>query len=157
MRLLREQRRDQRVGDRFERAVGEREDERAEVQEQVGGVLRLSLGRGKRDEGRQHVEQERGDDQLAVADLVDDDAADDDAEAEAGETGAADGAELRAGEAEVGGPVGQDAAADGEADAGGENGQEAGPQQALGVRRDGFVPHSSIAHSLVLGQSGLTV
>ena len=42
------------------------------------------------------MEQERRDDQLAVADLVDDDAADDDAEAEPGETGAADGAELRA-------------------------------------------------------------
>ena len=99
----------------------------------------LPVGRGKRDERRQHVEQERGDDQLAVADLVDDDAADDDAEAEAGEAGAADGAELRAGEAEFGGPVGEDAAADAEADAGGENGQEAGPQQALGVRRDAFV------------------
>ena len=83
------------------------------------------------------MKQERRDDQLAVADLVDDDAADDDAEAEAGEAGAADGAELRAGEAEVRCPVGQDAAADAEADARGENGQEAGPQQPLGVRRDG--------------------
>ena len=105
-----------------------------EIQEQVRGVLRLSFRRGEGDEGGQDVEQERGDDQLAVADPVDDDAADDDAEAEAGETGAADGAELRAGEAEVSGPVGQDAAADAEADAGGQNGQEAGPEQALGVR-----------------------
>ena len=65
--------------------------------------------------------------ELAVADLVHDDAADDDAEAEAGEPGAADVAELRTGEAELGRPVGKDAAADAEADAGGENGQEAGP------------------------------
>ena len=108
-----------------------------EVEEQVRRGLRLARGRAERDEGRQHVEQERRNDQLAVADLVDDDAADDDAEAEAGEAGAADGAELRAGEAEVSAPVGQDAAADAEADAGGENGQEAGPEQALGVRRDG--------------------
>ena len=94
------------------------------------------------------MEQEGGDDQLAVADPVDDDAADDDAEAEAGEPGAADGAELRAGEAELGGPVGQDAAADGEADAGGENGQEAGPQQALGVRRNSFIASFYIVHSV---------
>ncbi len=80
------------------------------------------------------MQQEGRDDQLAVADLVDDHAADDDAEAEAGETGAADGAELRAGEAELRGPVGQDAAADGEADARREDGHEAGPQEPLGVR-----------------------
>ena len=93
------------------------------------------------------MEQERGDDQLAVADPVDDDAADDDAETEAGETGAADGAELRAGEPEVSGPVGQDAAANAEPDAGGQNGQEAGPEQAGGIRRDWFVAHSSIGHA----------
>ena len=125
--VAREQRGDERVGDRFERAVRQREDERADVEEQVGGVLRLALGRGKGDERRQHVEQERGHDQLAVADLVDDDAADDDAEAEAGEAGAADGAELRAGEAEIGGPVRQDAAADAGADGGGENGERSPP------------------------------
>ena len=148
--VVREERGDERVGHGFERAVGQGEDERAQVEKHVGGVLRLSLGRRKRDEGRQHVEQERRDDQLAVADLVDDDAADDDAEAEAGETGAADGAELRAGEAEVSGPVGQDAAADAEADAGGENGQEAGPQQALGVRCGDFGAYSRIAHGCPL-------
>ena len=112
------------------------EQERAEVEEHVGRRLRLSRGRAERDERRQHVEQERGDDQLAVADLVDHDAADDDAEAEAGEAGAADVAELRAGEAEFRGPIGEDAAADAEADARGENGHEACPQQALGVWRD---------------------
>ena len=132
--VVREERRDERVGHRFERAVRQREDERSQVEEHVRRVLRLSLGRGKGDEGREHVEQERGDDQLAVADLVDDEAADDDAETEAGEPRAADGAELRAGETELCGPVGQDAAANGEADAGGENGQEACPEQALGVR-----------------------
>ena len=110
-----------------------------QIQEHVGRRLRLPVGRGERDERREHVEHEGRDDQLAVADLVHDHAADDDAEAEAGEAGAADGAELRAGEAEFGGPVVEDAAADREADAGGENGHEAGPQQALGVRRDAFV------------------
>ena len=132
-----EKRRNERIGDGFERAVGQRENECADIEKQVRGGLRLSLGRAKGDEGRQHVKQKRGYDQLAIADLVDDDAADDDAEAEAGKAGAADGAELRAGEAEVGCPVGKDAASDAEADAGGENGQKTGPQQALGVRCDG--------------------
>ena len=122
-----EERGDQRVGHRFERAIGQRENECADVQKHVRGGLGLAPGRGKRDEGREHMEQERRHDQLAVADLVDDHAADDDAEAEARETGAADGAELRTGEAEFGGPIGKDAAADPEADAGGQNGQEAGP------------------------------
>ena len=145
-----EERGDERVGHRFERAVGQGEHERPDIQEHVRGSLRLSLGCGKGDEGRQHVEQKRRHDQLAVADLVHDHAADDDAEAEAGETGSADGAELRTSEAEIGGPVGKNAAADGEADAGGENGQEAGPEQSLGVGRDAFVAHKCIAHSFLL-------
>ena len=94
------------------------------------------------------MEQERGDDQLAVADPIDDDAADDDAETEAGEPRAADRAELRAGEPEVSRPVGEDAAANAEPDAGGENGQEPGPEQAGGVRRDWFVAHRSIGHAV---------
>ena len=88
--------------------------------------------------------------ELAVADLVHDEPADDDAEAETGEPGAADGAELRAGEAEFGGPVRQDAAADAEADARRENGQEAGPQQPLGVRCDGVGAYSRSAHGCPL-------
>ena len=125
--VLREQRGDERVRDRLERAVRQGKDERADVEIQVCGRLRLPFGRGKGDEGRQHVEREGGDDQFAVADFVDDDAADDDAEAETGEAGAADGAKLRTGEAEVGGPVRQDAAANAGADAGRKNCQEAGP------------------------------
>ena len=74
------------------------------------------------------MEQKRRDDQLAVADLVDDHAADDDAETETGEPRAADGAELRPGEAEFRRPVGKDAATNPKADARGENGQEAGPE-----------------------------
>ena len=83
MRLVGKQRGDERIGHRFERAVRDGEDEHAPVQEVVGRHLVL-IGRGaERDERRQGVERERGDDQLAVADLVDDEAADDDAEAEA--------------------------------------------------------------------------
>ena len=68
-----EERGDERVGHGLERAVGQRENERAQVEKHVRRVLGLALGRRKRDEGRQHMEQERRDDQLAVADLVDDD------------------------------------------------------------------------------------
>ena len=45
-------------------------------------------------------------------------------------SGAADGAELRASEAEFLAPVVKNAAADGEAHAGGENGHESSPEEA---------------------------
>jgi hypothetical protein len=143
--VLGEQRGDERIGHGFESSVGQGKDEGPDIQEHVGGGLGLAFGRGKSDERRQHMEQEGRDDQLAVADLVHDHAADDDAKTESGEAGPADGPELRAGEAEVGGPVGQDSAADAEADAGGENGQKAGPKKPFCVRGDARI--SSIAHS----------
>ena len=99
------------------------------------------------------MKQKGGDDEFSVADAVDDHAADDDAETEAGETGAADGAELRAREPEVSGPAGQDAAANAEPDAGGQNGQKAGPQETLGVRRDCLVGDRWIRHGCVVGDS----
>ena len=74
------------------------------------------------------MEQERRDDQLSVADLVDDYAADDDAEAETGEPGAADGTELRPRETEFGRPVSKNAAPDSKTNAGREDGQEARPE-----------------------------
>ena len=67
-------------------------------------------------------------DELAVAELVHEHAADDDAEAEAGEAGAADRAELGAGEVVFGRPGAEDAATEGEADAGCEDSHEAGPE-----------------------------
>ena len=101
--------------------------------------MRLTLGRGERDQCRQHVEEEGSGDQFPVADLIHDDAADDDAEAEAGEARAADRSELCAGESEVSSPVRQDASADAEADAGGEDGEEACPEKPFGVRDDAWV------------------
>ena len=100
----------------------------------------------KGDDRGEDVQHKRGDDQFAVADLVRDDAADDDAEAEAGEAGAADVAELRRREAELAAPVGENAAANGEADAGGKNGHETGQEQAFGVGRDSFVAGLNITH-----------
>ena len=90
----------------------------SQVEEHVGGLLGLAFAGTKGDERRKNVEEEGREDQLAVADLVHHHAADDDAEAESGESGTADGSQLRAGETEVGRPVGKDAATDTEADTG---------------------------------------
>ncbi|PAZ03463.1 MAG: hypothetical protein CAK89_01210 [Opitutia bacterium AMD-G3] len=76
-------------------------------------------------------------DELAVADLVDDHAADDDAEAEAREAGAADGTELGGVEAVFGRPGAEDAATEGEAYARSKDGHEACPKEALRVGYNG--------------------
>lgn len=125
MRCLGKDRGDERVGHGFEGAVRVGEDEHAPVEEAVG-VLRVGSAEGH--EGREDVTQEREGDELTVADLVDDHAADDDAEAEARETGAADRAKLRGGEAVFGRPGAEDTATEGEADASGKDSHEAGPE-----------------------------
>ena len=76
-----------------------------------------------------------GADELAVAEFINHDAADDDAKAESGEASASNVTELSTGEAELGRPVGEDASANTEADAGGEDGEEAGPEEPLSVWR----------------------
>src|SRR5262249_49884214 len=104
---------------------------------------------GQRREGydrRKYVEQEGGDNQLPVADLVADDASDNDAEAKPGEPRPGDGPQLEGREPEFSAPVGQDGAADGEPDPGGENGQDPRPQQALGVWRNGYVADFIVLH-----------
>ena len=127
---------DEGVGDGFEGAVGVSEDEHAPEQEVVG-VVRGAGHEG--DDGGEDVADEGEGDEFAVADFVDDEAAEDDAEAEAGEACAANGAELSAGEAVFFGPVVKDASADGEADAGCEDGHETRPEEAASVGCDTFV------------------
>jgi hypothetical protein len=73
------------------------------------------------------MQGEGGEDELAVAELVDEHAADHDAEAEAGEAGSSDRTELRARESEVGGPRPEDPSSDSESDSGCEDGGESGP------------------------------
>ena len=68
------------------------------------------------------------DDQFAVADLVHDDAANDDAKAEASEARSADSTELSGSEAELLAPVVKDAATDGKAYASSKDGHEASPE-----------------------------
>src|SRR2546422_11529521 len=96
--VLWKERRDERIGHRFESSVRECENEHAAEQEVVSELLRgwaaITRYCGKGYDRRQNVQNERGNHQLAVADLIADHASDDDAEAEAGEAGAADGAEL---------------------------------------------------------------
>ncbi len=140
--VLGEERRDQRVGHGLERAVRVGEDEHAPVQARVGA--RSAGGEGHH--GREHVQRERGDDQLAVADLVAHDAADDDTEAEARETRTGKGAELPGREAILRAPVVENPAADGDTDAGGEDRHEAGPQQTFRVRNNRFVADLGVAH-----------
>ena len=141
--VVRKERGDQRVRDSFEDAVSEGEDEHAAEEAVVGqGFGRFTTvtrHSGERDDGREDVQQECGDDQFAVANLVADDAAEDDAEAEAGQPRATNHTKLGTGEAEFFAPVVKDTAADGKADTGGENRHEAGPQEAFGVGRDGLV------------------
>jgi hypothetical protein len=91
------------------------------------------------------MQRKRCDDEFAVADLVANQTADDDAETESGEPSTADQADLRGGEAELACPVIEDAAADAEAHAGGEYGHEARPQQPLGVGCDGLVTDLNVA------------
>lgn len=79
------------------------------------------------------MQEERGANEFAITNLVGNDAADNDAEAETGQARAADLAELRAGEAVFGAPVSKDTAANGEADAGGKNGHETGPKEPLAM------------------------
>ena len=123
--VLREQRGNQRIGNGFKGAVSHGEDEGAPEEETERVVW---IGRAKGHQSGDHMQNEGGDDELAVADLVRHDTADDDAKAEACETGTPDGAELAGCESILMPPVSKDAATDGKADASGENGHEAGPE-----------------------------
>jgi hypothetical protein len=71
-------------------------------------------------------------------------AADDDSEAETGESGATDVTQLGSGETEIGRPIGQDATADTEADAGRQDRHEACKQQPFCI--GGYALVTSIAH-----------
>jgi hypothetical protein len=115
---------DQRVGHGFQGAVRVSEDEHAPEQEVIG-VLRRAGHEG--DHSGEDVAEQGKANQFAVADFIDDQAAEDDAEAESGETGTANGSELSPSEAVLAGPVVKDASANREADPGCEDGHEAGP------------------------------
>jgi hypothetical protein len=134
--LAREEGRDHRIDDDFAGAVADGEQEHGDVQVPVA---RLSAERGVDLAGRQleqrgeDVHQEREGHELAVADAIGDERAENDDDAEASQAAADDFAQLGHSEAEFVGPVDQDAAAHREADARGEDRKEACPEQALGI------------------------
>ena len=108
--VAREESGDQGIGNGFECAIRHRKNERAPIEELVGGGSPGHPARGgKGHKGREEMEHKGGDDELPVAEFVADDAADDDAKTKAGEPGAGDVAEFLAGEAKFGCPVGEDA------------------------------------------------
>ena len=141
--VLREERRHERIRHGFQRPVGKGKNKHADGQHLIG--VRRGV-RHERDHRRQHVQRKSRDHQLAVADFVADDSADNNTEAKAGESGAADGAQLRGGEAKLGAPVVENTAADAEAHAGGEDGHKAGPKEAFGVGRDALIADVFVAH-----------
>src|SRR5436190_9583980 len=119
------------ISHRFQRSVGDGENERPPGEQLPYCFFTHAWSRGKRHDCRKHVQDEGRDDQLAVADFVADDSADDDAEAETSESHSADVAEVLAGETEFGGPIVKESSANREPNARGENGHKAAPEQAI--------------------------
>ena len=70
--IIREERRDKRVGDRLKHTVRNREGERPPEKELESGVLRLSADGAEGDEGGKDVKKERGKNQLPVTKFIDD-------------------------------------------------------------------------------------
>jgi len=96
------------------------------------------------------VETERGHDKFTVADLVRDDAANDDAEAKTGEPCPVYKADLKSRKAELGSPDFENPAANRQADARSQYGGEPGPKEPLGIRCDGFIAYFDIVHRYVV-------
>src|SRR5713226_5660281 len=145
--IIRKQRRDERVRHGLKRAVGQAENERAHVKQDVSGILRHPGGGAESDEGGKQVEGEGGDDEFTVADLVAQQSANDDAETEAGKASPVDIAQLGGGEPEITAPVREDAAANSEANARRQDGGKAGPEEAFCVWCNTVA--GSVTHSFV--------
>src|SRR5436305_1199175 len=90
------------------------------------------------------MEKKGGDDQFAVANLVGDDAANNDAKAETRKTGAVDVTQLLTGKTELSPPVGKDAAANRGAHPRRKDRRKAAVQKPLGIRCNSV--SSSVAH-----------
>ncbi len=115
--VVRVDRRGHGVDDRLDRAVAEREDERADVEQREaellagrdrfgGGALRGERERrGHRHDRRHHVQRERDRHGHAVADPVDDQAEQDDRDREREQPGAEQVADLLLAQVEVDAPV----------------------------------------------------
>src|SRR5947209_6125262 len=145
--IIREQSGDQWVGNRFEGAVRDGEDESPQIEQHVGRVLGHSGRRAEGDEGGQKMEAKGGNDQFAITDLVAEQATDDDAEAKSSEAGSIDVSQLSGGEPKVGSPIGEDAPSNAEPDSRGQNGSEASPEEPFCVWCNSV--GASVTHSFV--------
>ena len=130
----REQRGRQRVDDGLAGAVGQRENEAAQVEAPVSRFLVAAdgkvHGRGRQgDDGRQDVEREGDGHDAAVTPLIHHEAEGDDRDGEAPQAGPGDLAQLELREAVLLPPGAEETAADGEADAAGDQRQEAGVEE----------------------------
>ena len=136
--LFREKTGNHRVDDRFASSVRDGEQEHGDVERPVDAVtteLRVDRIGRQLQASRDQMGDKGQNHQRAITDLVGQQRADEDDDAEAGEAATGDAAELGLGESIVGGPIAEDAGADRETDAGREDGEEAGPQQPLLVMR----------------------
>ena len=125
--------RNQRIRDRFESAVCQRENEGAAEEQIEGGRLADIRSRRQRDYGGQHMECECGRHEFSVADFIHHDAAKNDAKTETRKACAADETDLAVCEAEERFPLSGETVAQCEADAGGEDGHESCEQEPFGV------------------------
>jgi hypothetical protein len=134
----------QRIQHSFEDAVADGEKECAPEKTFVSGCFSSGIARAvsargsESDNGRKSVAKESDHDEFAIAEFIREQTADQNDQAEAGQSAAGNSSKFRAGEAELAAPVAENATANGEADTGGENGHEAGPKQATGVGSDSF-------------------
>src|SRR5207302_10261497 len=102
---------------------------------------------------RKRMEKEAGDAELAKANLVGNDPANNDAKAETRKPSAVDVTHLLAGKTELGPPVGKDAAANRSAHARRKDRRKAAVQKSLGIR----CYSSSVAHRFCLLSYGCCV
>jgi hypothetical protein len=135
---VREEGGDDRVDHRLDRPVAQGHDERADVEDPVAPDPHpLAQGLGEEeDQGGGQVADEGEGHRLAVADPVDDQAEQDDADGERPEPDAEDLALLGLGQAEVALPLVHDQGADDEGEGGGDQGDEAGPEEEEVARAD---------------------
>ena len=136
-----------RIDDRFDRAVAEREDERPDVQQRKAVPLpcengfraRAGIGeqerRRERDDRREHVQRERDRHRHAVAQTVDDEAEQDDRDREREQTGAQQISNLFLTEIELRAPLLEDRRAHGKAERRGDEGDDTACEEPCAVDR----------------------
>ena len=94
------------------------------------------------------MQSECGGDQFSVANLIHNNAADDDTKTKTGEARAANEADLAVGKSKESFPFSGETVAQCETDAGGQDGHKAGPKKALRIGSDRRVIYILITHRI---------